>query len=325
MASANITIAGFGTSKAAWIGPARSSFKTDLKDIMNQASASRTSNLTQAMTVRDSEPPKAGKMSQKERKKSQQQHIKSQENVLTDKDVSPASTPSTSSQSKSPWQSVQPTQRPGLKEALSSPLQSESARASLLLPSVRPSARTVMTMRQTVAGTPPATSKPEFKPARSVSSPSSTPSSKPLPPQIQSIRHTPSPGTSSLMIDAGSSMADILAQQQFEKAAIKEAVAKRSLQEIQQEQEFQQWWDSESRRVQEGESQPGSSGPRRGKGGRGRGGNRRGSGRGDLAVEANDKTRRKSAVEQGSDGMPAGSGKGGSRGRGRGRGREATR
>merc|ERR1712098_94476 len=73
--------------------------------------------------------------------------------------------------------------------------------------------------------------------------------------------------------------ADILAQQQGEKTAIKEAVAKRSLQDIQQEQEFQAWWDSESRRVQEEEAQASAATGRRGKGGRGRGA-RRAGGRG---------------------------------------------
>ena len=47
------------------------------------------------------------------------------------------------------------------------------------------------------------------------------------------------------------SMAEIIGQQQREQEIVKEAVAKRSLVEIQQEQEFQEWWDQESRRTQE--------------------------------------------------------------------------
>lgn len=85
-------------------------------------------------------------------------------------------------------------------------------------------------------------------------------------------------------------MADILSQQQTEKDIIKEAVAKRSLQEIQQEQEFQEWWDQESRKVRLEEEEAaatmkgGEGGGARGRGGgtraargKGRGG---GSGRG---------------------------------------------
>jgi inhibitor of Bruton tyrosine kinase len=79
-------------------------------------------------------------------------------------------------------------------------------------------------------------------------------------------------------------MSDILLQQQTEKMAVKEAVAKRSLQEIQQQQEFEEWFDSESRRVQEEEAQAtaaAATATRDGRGKRGRGrGNRRGIGRG---------------------------------------------
>jgi hypothetical protein len=91
------------------------------------------------------------------------------------------------------------------------------------------------------------------------------------------------------------SMADIIGQQRREAEVIKEAVAKRSLQEIQEEQAFQEWWDIESRRAQEEEAAksknvaPGSGrggkspGSRSKSGGRGRGGRgtpSRGRGRG---------------------------------------------
>ncbi|CAK7244803.1 MAG: hypothetical protein STHCBS139747_006349 [Sporothrix thermara] len=52
----------------------------------------------------------------------------------------------------------------------------------------------------------------------------------------------------------GLTMADIFLQQQLEQETMKEAVAKRSLQEIQQEQAFQEWWDQESQRTQEEET-----------------------------------------------------------------------
>jgi hypothetical protein len=50
------------------------------------------------------------------------------------------------------------------------------------------------------------------------------------------------------------SLADIIVQQKREQDMVKEAVARRSLQEIQQEQAFQEWWDQESRRTQEEEA-----------------------------------------------------------------------
>ena len=44
----------------------------------------------------------------------------------------------------------------------------------------------------------------------------------------------------------------ILSQQQAEKDTIREVVtARHNLEDIQREQEFQQWWDQESRAVQE--------------------------------------------------------------------------
>jgi hypothetical protein len=84
-------------------------------------------------------------------------------------------------------------------------------------------------------------------------------------------------------------MTDILLQQQIEKTAVKEAVAKRSLQEIQQQQEFEEWFDSESRRVQEEEAEATAAAAvalrdGRGKRSRGRGGLKRGSGRGVTKV-----------------------------------------
>jgi len=80
-------------------------------------------------------------------------------------------------------------------------------------------------------------------------------------------------------------MSDIIGQQKREQDLVKEAVAKRSLQEIQEEQAFQEWWDKESRRAQEEETargepaQPAAAkkGSSRGRGKRGRGG---GGGRG---------------------------------------------
>lgn len=56
-------------------------------------------------------------------------------------------------------------------------------------------------------------------------------------------------------------MADILSQQAAEKSVVREAVAKRSLQEIQQEQEFLSWWDGEAKRVADEEAAVAARGP----------------------------------------------------------------
>jgi hypothetical protein len=215
---------------------------------------------------------KAAKMSQKERKKLQQQQ---QENLrLLEHTPDPPRTFAGVVQpvvpAASPWQKVEKASKASLKDALAEPTSSPPSSVS------KPVPKTTMTMRQTVSGTSPLPSRQQ---PRSVSTPNViTPSSKPAP-QIQSVRHLPAP-TSSSMIDSSRSMAEILAQQDLEKRAVKEAVAKRSLQEIQQEQEFQQWWDSEARRVQEEEEAANVAAAARGRGkaGRGRGGKGRGRG-----------------------------------------------
>lgn len=69
-------------------------------------------------------------------------------------------------------------------------------------------------------------------------------------------------------------MSEIVAHQLAEKDLIKEAAAKRDLQEIQAEQEFQLWWEAESARVQEAEQKAAAKTSKkpRPRGGRGRGG-----------------------------------------------------
>ncbi|KAI2468672.1 hypothetical protein F4781DRAFT_443312 [Annulohypoxylon bovei var. microspora] len=63
------------------------------------------------------------------------------------------------------------------------------------------------------------------------------------------IKRTPKPEQ-----ELGLGLADIIGEQKREQEVVREAVAKRSLQEIQQEQAFQEWWDQESRRMQEEET-----------------------------------------------------------------------
>ena len=245
-----------------------------LKDIMAQATADRRSSLTLAMSAKEADTGRGGyRLSQKDRRKLQYRESHSQESVQ-----SPASPAEPSTQNPiSPWQRPPPAAETasGSREA------NISAQDGLILSASRPSARSGMTMRQTLAGHQSMDAPQPAKQSRRVSSPAVTPASKPLPPQIHSIRHFPPP--SGLLSTAAlpSSMADILAQQANEKTAVEEAAAKRSLQDIQQEQEFQEWWDSESRKLQEEEATANETTRRgRGRGSRGRAGHRRGSGRG---------------------------------------------
>lgn len=280
-------------SSAPWSSPVISSGKKDLKDIMSETSQSRVSNLTLEMAGRrESGGNFTPKISQKERKKMQQQQM--QEKLAAQQKAKEAP--------KNPWQLPPPAtpSTPGKDPLPGQP-------GSSTPPTSEPSKTTQkpMTLRQTVAGTPPPPrSKPIATPtqsqSRSVSGtaqPSSfskpSPSGPPTPsqqqqstlpktspqpqpqPAIQSIRHIPRPDPYTLdtrSLSGGSlSLATILQQQQTEKDVIREAAtAKHNLQDIQAEQEFQQWWDQESKRVQgllEPESESGPS--RGGKGGRG--------------------------------------------------------
>jgi inhibitor of Bruton tyrosine kinase len=88
-------------------------------------------------------------------------------------------------------------------------------------------------------------------------------------------------------------LADIIAQQTFEQAALNAKALPRSLKEIQEEEEFLLWFEQESQRIKEEEElvartaevsmREGRGRGGRGRGGRGRGGRGRGErGRGDF-------------------------------------------
>ncbi|OJK02318.1 hypothetical protein ASPACDRAFT_76718 [Aspergillus aculeatus ATCC 16872] len=247
------------STQTPWSASAISTSKKNLKDIMNETSGNRISNLSLGMSARrESTSNPAPKMSQKERRKIQQQQM--QEMLAAQQKAKEAP--------ENPWKMSTPGKPAPIASGLGSPA-AESAKAS-----PKPS----MTLRQTVAGTlSAARTKPssipaqtpgrggpanvQHTPSRPQPSKSITPtpaSSNPLAtpqPAIQSIRHIPrpepyqtsfhSPSSSSL------SLATILMQQQTEKDEIREAAtAKHNLEDIQLEQEFQAWWDKESRRIQ---------------------------------------------------------------------------
>jgi inhibitor of Bruton tyrosine kinase len=88
-------------------------------------------------------------------------------------------------------------------------------------------------------------------------------------------------------------LADIIAQQTSEQAALNAKALPRSLKEIQEEEQFLQWWEQESQRIKDEEEllakaaeismREGRGRGSRGRGGRGRGGRGRGErGRGDF-------------------------------------------
>ncbi|KAL5318787.1 hypothetical protein ACEPPN_013854 [Leptodophora sp. 'Broadleaf-Isolate-01'] len=288
-----------------WSSPALPSSKLDMKEIMAQASSSRTSALSQSFSAQKAQDEATSKqarlkLSQKERKKQQQimqQSMDKPQISLNKEDGKPAS----------PWQVAGLGQRTSLKDVLGEPKPSPGLIAKSL---ASPISSQTSTPRRTAspdtrfAGQSRNGSSSNAKKSQSSFTGSSRPTidsrfakSSPIIPHSKSYMTPVGKAEPSLQL----SMSDIIGQQRREQEVIKEAVAKRSLQEIQEEQAFQEWWDQESRRAQEQEaarskptqstkgSKPGSG---RGKGGsRGRGGR----GKGDTAQRGRGKGQEKAA------------------------------
>ncbi|KAF7162340.1 hypothetical protein CNMCM5623_007685 [Aspergillus felis] len=282
-------------SQTPWASSAISTPKKDLKDIMSETSERRVSNLSLGMSAgRENSNNFTPKLSQKERKKLQQQQL--QEKFAAQDKAKEAP--------QNPWKISTPVKSP---DKPSTPFGSHGNDGESSQPS-KFAQKPSMTLRQTVAGTPPPRSSPSATPApgqgRSVSG-GPQPVMKPSPQgpsaagpstspkglasaqaPIKSIRHIPRPEPYQTSFHSPSpnslSLAAILMQQQTEKDELREAAtAKHNLQDIQLEQEFQEWWDKESRRVQ-GIPEPDStttsqkdSEGRSGRGGRGRGSSNR--------------------------------------------------
>lgn len=204
------------------------------------------------------------KMSQKERKR--QQILQAEANSAVDKDKAKAMAWENvkSAARPPPWKAASPAAKTSVKDGM----QSETA---LLAVEGNPRVvkRRAASPDTRFSGQGRANSAPLVPTAGS----SKSQEQKPLVPHSKSYMK-PAPKAEAII---GSSMADIIGQQQMEQQRVKEAVAKKSLQEIQEEQAFQEWWDQESRRTQEEEAR------RRARGGKDGdhvgGGNRRGGGR----------------------------------------------
>lgn len=255
--------------------------KLDFKDIMSQASTDSPSNLTLGLRAHKAEgsAPHAGKLSQKERKRRQQaQHLGK---PLLGEKTQPAAP------AVSPWQATSH-RKPSATLSSSPAVNPPQATQKPSTPQ--------LTMRQTIAKNG-ASSKQKNdqtpnQPSRSgsvsvqsqkrpssASGPGMSVSTTPIP-TPHSVRHIPPPSQSPTAEELHLTMEEILSLQLAEKQYIKDAAAKRSLQEIQQEQEFQQWWDQESKKAILEEEQRQRAEERAAKAARGRGRPGRGRGKG---------------------------------------------
>ncbi|KAH7199941.1 hypothetical protein DER44DRAFT_671107 [Fusarium oxysporum] len=323
---------------APWSASKLATSKLDLKDIMSEASTSALTAGLQAQRKQDAAANKPQtKISQKERKR-QLQALAAAEAAAKDESSNHVPWESVPEGGRpAPWKAASPAPKTSLKEAMSAESNMPRGVSANAKPLVASETRAKTATRRTASPDTrfPGQGRTNSSPAIVAGPSTEQQPKKPLVPHSKSYI-TPAPKAEPTL---GFSMADIIGQQKREQEAVKEAVAKRSLQEIQQEQAFQEWWDQESRRTQEEEArrkqkegrEKDNKGTKRG-GRRGRGGKAKGTGEaatnsgqsgangskgGGTAGSSNTNTR-------GSGGGRGGGGVGGGRGRGgKGRGNKS--
>ncbi|KAF5644297.1 myosin [Fusarium tjaetaba] len=325
---------GSGMSKpgAPWSASKLATSKLDLKDIMSEASTSALTAGLQAQRKQEAAANKPQtKVSQKERKR-QLQALAAAEAAAKDESTNHVPWESVPEGGRpAPWKAASPAPKTSLKEAMSAETNMPKGVSANAKPLVASETRARTATRRTASPDTrfPGQGRTNSSPAIVAGPSTEQQPKKPLVPHSKSYI-TPAPKAEPTL---GFSMADIIGQQKREQEAVKEAVARRSLQEIQQEQAFQEWWDQESRRTQEEEARrkqkegrekdKDNKGTKRG-GRRGRGGKAKGTGEaatnsgqsgangsrgGGTAGSSNTTTR-------GSGGGRGGGGVGGGRGRG---------
>ncbi|KAF9875954.1 BTB/POZ domain-containing protein [Colletotrichum karsti] len=265
--------------------------KMDLRQVLTEAPAkSALSAGIAAQKNKEASPkPAQPKMSQKERKKQQQAQAAAQAALEAEPQQPKAAWDKESAANKAaPWKAVPSGPKTSLKDTMAkdAPKPISPAKSALLgvespgkASPRRAASPDTRFPGQSRNNSSPATPTPAAAAASSSQAPA-----KPLVPHSKSYI-TPASKAEPIL---GLSMADIIGQQKREQEIVREAVAKRSMQEIQQEQEFQEWWDQETRRVQEegarreakekAKGERNSKDAKRGRRGRGGGGKGKGAG-----------------------------------------------
>lgn len=267
-------LAGRGGSPWAAASPLPTA-KLDLKNIMSETSSksSLTARLEEQRNIEASGKKPQVKVSQKERKKQLQMQAAAQAAAEEELANRVAWDKQSTSKQSAPWKAAAPIPKASLKEAMAADANAPGPISAKAKPLVASETASGSTTRRTASPDTrfPGQSRTSSSPAVPSASSAELPK-KPLVPHSRSYMTPASKAEPTI----GLSMSDIIGQQEREQEMVKEAVAKRSLQEIQQEQAFQEWWDQESRRAQEEEARrknksKDDKGPRRG-GRRGRGG-----------------------------------------------------
>ncbi|KAJ4150649.1 hypothetical protein LMH87_011389 [Akanthomyces muscarius] len=260
-----------------WASPILSTTKLDLRGILSE-SPRPTSALTTSLAAasKDAPSPKTpAKMSQKERKRQMQKQAELQASAENEKPSAKPWQPVSTGSQPAPWKAASPAPKTSLQEAMASEAQSRGP-----VPNTKPlvAAETGPQAKRRTAS-PDTKFSGQNRNRRAVADSSASSSQQAASPLVP---HSKSYITRERKEEqlVGATLADIIGQQRREQELVKEAVAKRSLQEIQQEQAFQEWWDQESRRAREEEAQRsarpakerGDGGSKRGRRGRGGGG-----------------------------------------------------
>ncbi|KAJ9151213.1 BTB/POZ domain-containing protein 1 [Pleurostoma richardsiae] len=250
----------FAKSGKPWGSAALPTAKLDLREVLTEGTSSHSalSAGIAAQKAKDgSAKPQVPKMSQKERKKQQQLQAAQAAETAAALSSRAAWKESSGDAAAPPWKKVGPktpaidaTQPQPKPTPASKPLVAAESSKSIPRRTASPDTRFSGQSRtpNTPTGPSMASSRPPARPA--APTPTSS-TSTPLVPHSKSYIKPAPKAEPSL---AGLGLADIISHQKRERDSVREAVAKRSLQEIQQEQAFQEWWDAESRRAQEEEA-----------------------------------------------------------------------
>ncbi|KAK6539059.1 hypothetical protein TWF694_010604 [Orbilia ellipsospora] len=345
--------------KQPWtLGAGIQSTKLEMREIMAQANKSRTSNLSLGLSSGSSEPmgmgsiptptftaPITAKISQKERKRQQQQQQQQQlRDHQTPTKAAASTLPSTPDQlsatKASPWKAIRSPSNPfSIQQLVSSPLLSPGRESFHNRPldvfNTPPSQHSTPvkqvssprqphfhTPKQNVPTPPNQTQSRSYYRGAEIVSPRSV--SSPIIPRPDEF-----PAIGARIEQVHLPLAEIIQQEQIQQDIIRGKGPKQSLQEIQQEQEFMDWWEKESERYQqeEYEKQLLQQGQNVGRPrGRGRGSSR--GGRGGLSARSGKSGQGGNANPHGKDvkaspisnrgNLDGGSGRGRRRGRGKG-------
>ncbi|KAH8194275.1 hypothetical protein TruAng_011563 [Truncatella angustata] len=256
-----------------WAPAALSTTRLDLRDIMAESKPTQSA-LSAGLAAEKSQAAKVAppRMSQKERKKFLQQQADeaARQEALTVQKPQAAWT-QVGEKKSVPWKatptvpqaSFKATMNPDAKSTLAPPgakplVAAEASGISIPRRAASPDTR-FSGQTRSGSGTPRADpSRVNSGSIPTMSSPSQSssaqpvrPDAKPLTPHSKSYIQKPQKLVGSLI---GLGLADIIDQEKREQESVKEAVAKRNLEEIQQEQAFQEWWDAETRRIQDEEA-----------------------------------------------------------------------